>query len=340
VNEGGRVGPAGVVGEAVDRPDAGQAGQRGHHRVGAALGRRQVSGVVARRPDLQRRQQPDDLLLGDLQRPADALERRALAAGGGDQVGPAGQDARPLRPAQPLAAGEGDQVGAQLDEAVEVLRRRQRVRGVDQHRHAAGMGDGDHLVERDARRHAVARPVDAGRLRPEGSLELGARRPARAADLDQPAAGAVDGLGVAPVGVLPPVGRAAAREAHGDELVRHQPVGVRQRRHADRVAAGQDRRRAGQQPGGAARDDVAGLGVGIAADDLAGAVEQLAHVDAAAARVGHRLDHLRPHHRAAVDRPVAGGVDYRPHAEPLVDTHRVPSLSLGEPRPRRPAPAD
>src|SRR5262249_23509008 len=120
-DEGGWVRSTNVVREAVFGADPGEIAERLNHAIGPSLRAAQVRGMVPVDPDLESGQQPDDLFLRDFQRPANPLNRGTLKSRRSNQVGSAGQDARPLRPAQPLSSGESDEICTLVDKAVQVL---------------------------------------------------------------------------------------------------------------------------------------------------------------------------------------------------------------------------
>ena len=96
---------------------------------------------------VQRHPEPDHRLFADLHPAPDRRVRVAVRAGGVDQIGAAGQQSRVLRTADALAAAVDHQVGAAPYPAPQVVERRDRRCGVDDHRHAAGVGDLDDDVE-------------------------------------------------------------------------------------------------------------------------------------------------------------------------------------------------
>ena len=83
-----------------------------------------------------------------------------------------GKDAGALRAADRLAAGEADGVGAGGREAAQVLARRQLGRGVDQHRHAVGVGDLADALQRQAEVVGARQVRDGDRALAERRLEL------------------------------------------------------------------------------------------------------------------------------------------------------------------------
>src|SRR5215208_3171265 len=119
--------------------------------------------------ELERGEEADDLLLAALRRAPDAACRKAgqlvlveqarrraplleigvvvelLERCRLDELAPAGEDARGLRPADRLAARESDEVGPFGDETLQVLGRRQLTGRIDDQRQAMPAGEGNDL---------------------------------------------------------------------------------------------------------------------------------------------------------------------------------------------------
>ncbi len=231
-----------------------------------------------------------------------------------DRPIPQHQPAR-LRPPKPLAAAEDRDIGPEIArEAPEVGDRRDLRRRVHQHRHAARVGDGDHLLQRQrAGRVAGPREVEhAGSARPDGRFEFPALRRVRHADLDQRRAGLPGGVIVA-VAVRPV----------DDYLVR--PV-VRVGQPGDRRGvgprdAGGDRHR---DPRRRARRHVAGFVAGQRRDPLPYPRLQIIQIDEGLRPGRHRRHHRRRHPRAAQARQRRRRVDHPPHPQLAVADHLTP----------------
>lgn len=127
-NEGRRVRTTDVIGKTMLGMDAGQTRKHLHNARGPPLRIAQIGRMVPIHPNVNRCEEADDLLLGDLQRPANALGGRGLHACRPNQVRASGEESGSLGPAQPLAAGKADEISAEFDELMEMFRWRQGIR--------------------------------------------------------------------------------------------------------------------------------------------------------------------------------------------------------------------
>ena len=248
-----------------------------------------------------------------------------------DEVGPAGQNAGSLRPAQCLAAGERHQVGALGDEPPQVFRWRQRGGGVYEHGHVVIMGDLRDGGQRQRvgcchhrPQHARGAAGDRGGKLPR--LGRPRRRMAQAAYLHQP-----DAHGAYRVVV------AVAVYALHDHFVL-QAACVRQAVHRRGVQPGHARRRAQQQPRRRPGGDVAVLSAGRRGDDPPGGQLQVFDPHEAVGRGGHGGVYFRRHPRAAEPGECPGCIDDRTHPEVVVDSAHGRLLQARHASPRLPPP--
>ena len=161
----------------------------------SALEVREFTVIRAAGKELQRRQQGDDLLLGDLQSAADAVARDAgqtrlvdeicrripkfevivhvehLQRGGGNKISPAAENSGRLRAAQTFTAAEGDEIGAGGDDVAQMRTRRQLTGRVDENWDTLGMCRSNEFCKRRPCMNIVD-IQHAGRHRTKGGLEL------------------------------------------------------------------------------------------------------------------------------------------------------------------------
>ena len=272
--------------------------------------------VVERYVPVQRHDEADDLFLAHLHPAPESGVRGVVERGGLDEVLAARQDARGLRPADPLAAADDHQVEARRGVTGQRVDRRKLRCRVDHHRHAGPLAEFEEVVGHHDARFRVGIVVPArqageeSRLAADGvrdlllGLEVHQRGPA------------------GPVGVIVPeaVGRLSqaldpfpGRMRQGLDLLR---VGSREAgrrsQHHRRVRTG------AHQPRLRARD----LG-----DAPPGGIVQLVHVDEIVVRLGDGPDHFRWHPRAAHDRGVpAAGQERADAQQPRIDAVVSPGL--------------
>src|SRR5215475_5131100 len=128
-------------------PDARHLAQLGHDARADLAIALHLRLLVLGQEQLEGGDEADDLLLGGLRGPADGLVGARIEGRRTDQVAPAREDPGALRPANPLATAHDHQVGAVAEIAEEILTGRDHRGDIDEHRHAARVGDPPHLLE-------------------------------------------------------------------------------------------------------------------------------------------------------------------------------------------------
>ncbi len=226
-----------------------------------------------------------------------------------DEVAPASQDARCLRPLDVLAAGEAHEVRADVEEAAQVGHGRQRDGAVHDDWHALGVGDRDDLLDGQIGVQVATQVEHRDGLRPDRLFDLVREGPVVETHLHELRARQPQRM-VVVVAVAP--------EHH--DLVRHAGR-VREAVHAPRIEPRQGRRGGHSQARGRARRDVARFGARELYDHLTGRRLEVLDAREEAGRLHHGIHHVTRRARAADLGGVAARVDDAPPPELRRDAH-------------------